>query len=536
MEESLLYCNVLSATIHGLEARMVNVEVDVDRGLPSFDMTGFLASEVKEARERVKVAIKNAGIELPPMKIVVNISPANLRKGGTGFDLPIALAVLVSLGIIDKSQVDNTMIIGELSLNGRVNSVRGILPCVCKCKEQGIGRSIIPVDNYTEASIVGGLELICIESLSELIDFFKSDNKEYSHKGNKHNNVFIRGDCNKEETNIDKEELYNKQRTSLIDYSDIRGQNAAKRATMIAVAGMHNLMYIGPPGSGKTMMAKRIPTIMPKLSYEESLEVTKVYSVAGKLKGERQLITDRPYRSPHHNVTVSAMTGGGRIPVPGEITLAGKGVLFLDEMTEFKTEVLEALRQPLEDRVINIVRSGFSYVYPADFMLVGAMNPCKCGYYPDRNRCNCSDEDINRYMGKLSNPMWDRFDICVRTQELGYEDISSDKGRETVNEKNSVHSESSDMSNLIIKARRIQRDRFKDSGIDYNAQMGVSDIRRYCKLGEEESRLMERMYKKLRLTARGYHKLLKTARTIADLDGEDNITCEHLTEAAFYRH
>ena len=275
---------------------------------------------------------------------------------------------------------------------------------------------------------------------------------------------------------------------------------------------------------------------MPKLSYEESLEVTKVYSVAGKLKGERQLITDRPYRSPHHNVTVSAMTGGGRIPVPGEITLAGKGVLFLDEMTEFKTEVLEALRQPLEDRVINIVRSGFSYVYPADFMLVGAMNPCKCGYYPDRNRCNCSDEDINRYMGKLSNPMWDRFDICVRTQELGYEDISSDKDREVINEKNSVHSESSDMSNLIIKARRIQRDRFKASGIDYNAQMGVSDIRRYCKLGEEESRLMERMYKKLRLTARGYHKLLKTARTIADLDGEDNITCEHLTEAAFYRH
>ncbi len=521
MEDILLYCNVLSATIHGLEASLVNVEVDVDRGLPSFEMTGFLASEVKEARERVRVAIKNSDIDLPPMRIVVNISPADLRKGGTGFDLPIALAVLVSLGVVDKSHIDNAMVIGELSLNGNVNPVRGILPCVCSCKERGIEKCIVSSGNYEEASIVEGIRIISVNNLKEILEYLESESNEERirsvgsnsiNRGNTSNNIEI----------------------SDMDYSDIRGQENAKRATMIAVAGMHNIMYIGPPGSGKTMMAKRISTIMPPLTYEESLDVTKIYSVAGKLVKDGHLITDRPYRAPHHNITVSAMTGGGRIPVPGEITLAGKGVLFLDEMTEFKTEVLEALRQPLEDRVINIVRSGFSYIYPADFMLVGAMNPCKCGYFPDRNRCSCSEEEINRYMGKLSNPMWDRFDICVRTQEIGYEEVTSYK--DTIDDNSICIKESSNMREMIMRARKLQEERFKETKINYNSQMGVSDIRRYCVLGDDESRLMEKMYKKLKLTARGYHKILKTARTIADLEMKERINCEHLSEASFYRH
>lgn len=424
----LLYSSVLSGVLYGLKAEIVRVEVDVGNGIPSFEMSGFLSNEVKEARERVRVAIRNSGYELPPQRIVVNISPADIRKCGTGFDLPIALAILSANGYIDEVNVDNMIILGELSLDGSINGVSGVLPCVCEAKKSGISKALIPVSNYNEGRIVEKVNIIPTNSLKMAVQYI--------------NNGIIE---NQRQDNPEQCRITDKQE---INYADICGQEAAKRATMIAVAGMHNIMYIGPPGSGKTMMAKRIPSIMPDMTFDEKLAVTNIYSVAGQLGEYGGMIEDRPFRAPYHNVTKSSFFGGGMFPRPGEITLAGKGVLFLDEMTEFKPEILEGLRQPLEDKDITIVRMGRTYTYPADFMLVGAMNPCKCGYYPDRSRCNCSEQDIKRYIGKISMPLWDRFDMCIKTDEIGYEQIrcSSDNG-------NVPDSES--MKQAVMRARLI---------------------------------------------------------------------------------
>lgn len=350
----LLYSSVLSGVLYGLKAEIVRVEVDVGNGIPSFEMSGFLSNEVKEARERVRVAIRNSGYELPPQRIVVNISPADIRKCGTGFDLPIALAILSANGYIDEVNVDNMIILGELSLDGSINGVSGVLPCVCEAKKSGISKALIPVSNYNEGRIVEKVNIIPTNSLKMAVQYI--------------NNGIIE---NQRQDNPEQCRTTDKQE---INYADICGQEAAKRATMIAVAGMHNIMYIGPPGSGKTMMAKRIPSIMPDMTFDEKLAVTNIYSVAGQLGEYGGLIEDRPFRAPYHNVTKSSFFGGGMFPRPGEITLAGKGVLFLDEMTEFKPEILEGLRQPLEDKDITIVRMGRTYTYPADFMLVGAMN------------------------------------------------------------------------------------------------------------------------------------------------------------------
>ena len=350
----LLYSSVLSGVLYGLKAEIVRVEVDVGNGIPSFEMSGFLSNEVKEARERVRVAIRNSGYELPPQRIVVNISPADIRKCGTGFDLPIALAILSANGYIDEVNVDNMIILGELSLDGSINGVSGVLPCVCEAKKSGISKALIPVSNYNEGRIVEKVNIIPTNSLKMAVQYI--------------NNGIIE---NQRQDNPEQCRITDKQE---INYADICGQEAAKRATMIAVAGMHNIMYIGPPGSGKTMMAKRIPSIMPDMTFDEKLAVTNIYSVAGQLGEYGGMIEDRPFRAPYHNVTKSSFFGGGMFPRPGEITLAGKGVLFLDEMTEFKPEILEGLRQPLEDKDITIVRMGRTYTYPADFMLVGAMN------------------------------------------------------------------------------------------------------------------------------------------------------------------
>ncbi len=314
-----------------------------------------------------------------------------------------------------------------------------------------------------------------------------------------------------------------------IDYSDISGQEAAKRATMIAVSGMHNIMYIGPPGSGKTMLAQRIPTIMPDMDYEEQLRLTKIYSVAGLLDSEGGIMVKRPFRNPHHTITQAALLGGGAVPRPGEITLSEGGVLFLDEMTEFNQVIMEALRQPLEDKVITLVRVNAAYTYPAHFMLAAAINPCKCGYYPDRNRCHCSEYDIRRYIGRISNPMWDRFDMCVKVDEVSYEVMRNKGNVDTIYN-------STDMKNKVEAARQMQKDRFKKLDINYNSQMGVREIHKYCTLNVECNELMERMYKQHNMSARAYNKVLKTARTIADLKGSVNIEKEHLTEALFYKN
>lgn len=542
-----MFSRVISAAVYGIDAYIVNVETDVGFGLPTFDMSGALGSKVREAKDRVRVAIKNSGIELTPQKIVINISPANIRKEGTIYDLPIAIGILAANGCFDLKILENVLIIGEVSLDGSINPVKGVLPMVCAVKEAGIDNCIIPKANIAEGRIMNNINIYGVETLSQTIEILKNIAViDGSRKNIKQADVKS-GECNKSDGNINNDTYNVLERSRVkftygsevknnnhscsynIDYSDISGQEAAKRATMIAVSGMHNIMYIGPPGSGKTMLAQRIPTIMPDMDYEEQLRLTKIYSVAGLLDSEGGIMVKRPFRNPHHTITQAALLGGGAVPRPGEITLSEGGVLFLDEMTEFNQVIMEALRQPLEDKVITLVRVNAAYTYPAHFMLAAAINPCKCGYYPDRNRCHCSEYDIRRYIGRISNPMWDRFDMCVKVDEVSYEVMRNKGNVDTIYN-------STDMKNKVEAARQMQKDRFKKLDINYNSQMGVREIHKYCTLNVECNELMERMYKQHNMSARAYNKVLKTARTIADLKGSVNIEKEHLTEALFYKN
>ena len=509
-----MFSRVISAAVYGIDAYIVNVETDVGFGLPTFDMSGALGSKVREAKDRVRVAIKNSGIELTPQKIVINISPANIRKEGTIYDLPIAIGILAANGCFDLKILENVLMAGNRTMTIR---------------------------------IINNINIYGVETLSQTIEILKNIAViDGSRKDIKRADVKS-CECNKSDGNINNDTYTVLERSRVkftygsevknnnhscsynIDYSDISGQEAAKRATMIAVSGMHNIMYIGPPGSGKTMLAQRIPTIMPDMDYEEQLRLTKIYSVAGLLDSDGGIMVKRPFRNPHHTITQAALLGGGAVPRPGEITLSEGGVLFLDEMTEFNQVIMEALRQPLEDKVITLVRVNAAYTYPAHFMLAAAINPCKCGYYPDRNRCHCSEYDIRRYIGRISNPMWDRFDMCVKVDEVSYEVMRNKENVDTIYN-------STDMKNKVEAARQMQKDRFKKLDINYNSQMGVREIHKYCTLNVECNELMERMYKQHHMSARAYNKVLKTARTIADLKGSVNIEKEHLTEALFYKN
>ena len=415
----IIYCCVNSGSIWGLAPYVVKIEADISQGMPYFNMVGLLSSEVREARERVRTAIKNAGENLPYGRITVSLSPADKRKEGAGFDLPIAISLLAAMGRIDKEQIKDTIIVGELGLDGQTKYIKGVLPIVIMAKEKGYKRCIIPYDNIGEGRVINDIDIIPVRSLKDLLDLLSNEEliskrekiyDEYKLEFNNKSNL----ECIQE---ID-------TKSYALDFSQIVGQETGKRATIVAASGGHNLLYIGTPGSGKSMLAARIPTILPKLTIEEQIEISKIHSICGLL-GSDGLIKNRPYRAPHHTITSSALIGGGKYPKPGEITIAHKGVLFLDELPEFQPRIIDSLRQPLEDKTIKIARMGGSYEFPADCFFVAAMNPCRCGYFPDRNRCNCSEVDINNYMGRISGPFLDRIDICAEVSRMSIEEIDS---------------------------------------------------------------------------------------------------------------
>ena len=501
----MAFCTVLSLAIRGLEVEKIRVEADVSNGLPMFHMVGYLSAEVKEASERVRTAIRNSGVKLPAKKIVVNLAPVTVRKKGASYDLPIALAVLAALEYIPKESLKDVIVLGELSLDGKIHGISGVLPMVMEAERWGSRKCILPVENVKEGALVKGMQIMPAESLEELCASLNGKKR-------------IRISEEITDISMEKEKKYG-------DFSEIHGQKAVKRAAEIAVAGGHNLLMIGPPGSGKSMIARRIATILPELSREESLEVTKIYSILGAVNCDYPLIAERPFRNVHHTATKTAMIGGGITPRPGEISMAHKGVLFLDELAEFPRAVLEVLRQPLEERKIHIVRNYGNFVYPSEFMLVAAMNPCPCGNYPDMQKCRCTPWQIEQYLGKISQPFLDRIDLCIETPRIQYQELEETKKEET----------SETIRKRVTIARNIQKERYKDWNADTNAMLGPQEIATYVKLESKEKKLMEQAFERLGLTARTYHKILRVARTIADLEQSERVQERHLKEAIGYR-
>lgn len=508
-----MFSSVLTGCVAGMEAFLLRAEVDISNGLPGFCMVGSLGNEAKEAKERVQVALKNCGYHIPPNKITINLSPANIRKDGTGYDVPIAVGLLQDLGYFEEENTRNTLFIGELGLAGEIKPVSGILPIVREASIAGISCCIVPFDNVSEGSAIPGIKVKGATHISQLIAYLQE--KEEREK----DRILPTYPCVLEK--IQKE---NREKDNL-DFEDVKGQEVAKRAAEIAAAGFHNLLMSGPPGGGKSMIARRIPGILPQLTAKECLEVSAIYSVAGMLNAETPLITGRPFRSPHHTISNAALVGGGIKIQPGAISLAHRGVLFLDELTEFPRYILECLRQPLEEHTVSIARANGCFSYPANFMLVCAMNPCRCGYFPDKNRCTCSEKEIKSYWNKLSGPLLDRIDMYVETARVDLDKLQSTRKGES----------SESIRKKVEKARRIQEKRFRNKNYSFNAEMPAADIDIFCALQKEEKQLMELAYRNLRLSARTYHRVLKVARTIADLEGCEYIQKQHIAEALAYR-